>query len=95
MPKLKIVAPKPIEEGRGEYGEKVLWFEKEYENFIWEYYDPHLYWSLIKWECFVLVEVVKDEKYSESEVFFDEYALKNGYSSKSRFSKKVKEKWGI
>tara|TARA_Y100000114_G_scaffold147681_1_gene159758 strand:- start:329 stop:628 length:300 start_codon:yes stop_codon:yes gene_type:complete len=99
MPKLKILPPKPFEEEIGRWGRKVLSFDAEFYDDIWEYYDPHLYRSKIKWGYFVLIEVVKDQEKNSydnfNEVFIDKYAIENGFEAESRFSKKMKEKWGI
>ena len=109
MPKLKIVAPKPFEEDFTDDEEKILWFEEEYETFIWEYYDPHKWWLKHKGDAgFILIEAKPSYKFTEA--YHDESAIrhqkkywleeepKENFKPEyitTRFTKKAQEKWGM
>ena len=111
--KLKIVAPKPFDEWDESddederYGLKTMQFDECYASFIWEYYDPRIYWKKDRDGYFNLFEAGPDgwseAKYDARGIvhqkeFWEKPENKKEFKPeyiKTRFSKEVQKKWGL
>tara|TARA_A100000171_G_C2009915_1_gene85885 strand:+ start:72 stop:524 length:453 start_codon:yes stop_codon:yes gene_type:complete len=109
--KLKIVAPKPFREhvdcDEHPFGLKLkaLHFDECYYPFIWEYYDPRIYWKKHRQDdhhnkYFILYEIDDFVGGGSGEVVYDEYYITRQKKYKhniiyTRFSKEAQEKWGL
>jgi hypothetical protein len=110
--KLKIVAPKPFEEWDESddederYGLKTMLFDECYDTFIWQYYDPRIYWKKDRDGYLCLFEAGDDfteAQYDEMRIegakeFWSRPENKRKFKPeyiKTRFSKEVQKKWGL